>query len=422
MDLPQPSETRSAKIRIISGIAAAGFVLAVLFHYLMGHRAGMPYPYNTFLFRPDDRFADFTHVHQYLRTVSMASPEMRQLFNYPPFAYVMLYPFTLLPPAVALPVYLLVFVAAFLYLSYRALRGSTWYVSVRNVLLISCLSYPFLFALDRANIETLIFLLVYWAADSYSRRQYLWSMVPLAVAAAMKIFPMVFVALPFADRKVRAGLFAVLLVIAFSILGLAVQGGSWTDQFMASVWSMRIYQRNYAIFDQGLAFGHSLWGALKGISQMLGEPLAVNDLLIRLYRVYPLIGLTILALTVGYIRWFETELWKKVALLVCAMNMLPYVSCDYKLLHLYTPLFLFVNAPTRGRLDWLYAIIFGLLLVPKAYAQWGPKGEIHESMILNPMLMTALCLAIVSSGLLRAVLSLHRRLTQRSAPAPAPES
>ena len=44
-----------------------------------------------------------------------------------------------------------------------------------------------------------------------------------------------------------------------------------------------------------------------------------------------------------------------------SMLLLPQLSGDYKLIHLFLPLFLFINAP--GRQDLFYALAFGLLLI-----------------------------------------------------------
>ena len=50
---------KEKKLNILCSIVVVGFGIAVLFHYLMGVYFKLDYPYNTFLFRSDDRFNDF---------------------------------------------------------------------------------------------------------------------------------------------------------------------------------------------------------------------------------------------------------------------------------------------------------------------------------------------------------------------------
>jgi hypothetical protein len=48
-----------------------------------------------------------------------------------------------------------------------------------------------------------------------------------------------------------------------------------------------------------------------------------------------------------------------------AMLLLPPISANYKLLHLFIPLYIFVNNEQRSKFDILYLLLFGLLLIPK---------------------------------------------------------
>ncbi len=67
----------------------------------------------------------------------------------------------------------------------------------------------------------------------------------------------------------------------------------------------------------------------------------------------------------AYLVLVDEVLWRKVTLLVCALNLLPIVSGDYKLLYLFVPLYLFINKEELHRMDWVYAVLFSLLLIPE---------------------------------------------------------
>jgi hypothetical protein len=84
---------------------------------------------------------------------------------------------------------------------------------------------------------------------------------------------------------------------------------------------------------------------------------------------------------------------------------LPQLSGDYKLIHLFIPLFLFFNAQKSSRLDWLYALMFGLLLIPKDYYWFGKvisdngTHDISISMIINIIILVGMFLLIMGTGL-----------------------
>jgi len=93
------------------------------------------------------------------------------------------------------------------------------------------------------------------------------------------------------------------------------------------------------------------------------------------------------------------------AVLVIAMLLLPQISADYKLINVFIPLFLFFNASSHSRLDWVYIVLFGLLLIPKDYYLLSKVisdagvADISISVIINFVILVALLLLIISTGL-----------------------
>ena len=53
---------KQAKIPVLSLIVIVGFAVSVGYHYVQGVYLGRPYPQNTFLFDPAERFGDFSDV------------------------------------------------------------------------------------------------------------------------------------------------------------------------------------------------------------------------------------------------------------------------------------------------------------------------------------------------------------------------
>ena len=106
-----------------------------------------------------------------------------------------------------------------------------------------------------------------------------------------------------------------------------------------------------------------------------------------------------------YTIFFEKEMWKKVALIIFAMLLLPSVSADYKLLLVYLPLVLFLNAEGEGCLDPVYTILFALLFIPITYyflPTVVSENKIHEisiGVVIRIVDMLVFCLVIIGSGI-----------------------
>jgi hypothetical protein len=158
--------------------------------------------------------------------------------------------------------------------------------------------------------------------------------------------------------------------------------------------NMGLYNKVYVIGGEGIYFGHSLFGLLKFI-MLIKNKIQLTVLIFMPYLVVALTGFILISL---YIIFIEKEFWKKVALLVFAMNLLPFVSGDYKLLHIFIPLFLFINNGVKTKLDYVYTILFGLLLIPKDYYHYPPIPEVTISVMLNPLIMLAITFLIIMQG------------------------
>ena len=150
--------TRESIIDLISLIVIAGFALAVFYHYYLGVYAGLGYPYNTFLFRPEDHFNDFRNG---LRGIdhSLGGPPWDPGMRDPIWKEITAWPFMCLLYYLFLPfglrlgnvLFLGLFICVFTVWCVRHLKGTTPAVTMRNVFVFSFLTYPFLFALDRGT-------------------------------------------------------------------------------------------------------------------------------------------------------------------------------------------------------------------------------------------------------------------------------
>jgi len=93
--------------------------------------------------------------------------------------------------------------------------------------------------------------------------------------------------------------------------------------------------------------------------------------------------------------------------------LLPYVSADYKLIHFFIPILLFVSYKTSDFLkfdlkskkiflkrttifDYCFTILFGLLIIPKNYRFF---KNLYDGVFFDPVIMLLLLLLIAFSSL-----------------------
>jgi hypothetical protein len=384
---------RLQKIDITSTIIIAGFTIAVFYHYILGTYLGFMYPYDTFLFRPNDKFMDFFNM--------LASPYLNgELFlTQFPFGQRLAQAFTVFSPNMGLAVFFAIFISFFLYVNYSNLQTSIKEQTIKNVLVFSFMTYPFLFVVDRSNIEVFVFIFLYMFIYFYRKQQTLVSIIFLSCAISMKLFPAVFVVLLVSDKKYKEIFYTLLMVTLITICGYFSYEGNLMHNINMHLSGLNRYSLNYAIGNEGLYFGNSLWGPVKLI--IIGSGIKCPATLAT--KAYSISVLILFAFISLYIIFKEKDFWKKIALLVFSMNLFPFVSGDYKLIHIFLPLFLFINNENEDRLDWLYAVLFGLLLIPKAYVHYRPNPEITSSIIISPLLMVFFTIVIMCQGLCTGV-------------------
>ncbi|MBN1470797.1 MAG: DUF2029 domain-containing protein [Syntrophaceae bacterium] len=381
------------KIDTICLIIITGFSFAVFYHYILGTYLGLTYPYDTFLFRPSDKFMDFFNM--------LVSPYRDGKFHNVqfPFGQRLAQSFTIFPPNIGLTVFFTIFFSFFLYVNYSNLKTSIKEQTIKNVFVFSFLTYPFLFVVDRANIEIFVFIFLYLFIYFYRKQQTLISIVFLACAISMKIFPGVFVILLLSDRKYKEAVYACFLVLLISVIGYFSYDGNMVENIRAHMITLNFYSIAYSIGNEGLYFGNSLWGPVK--LMIIGSGIKCSPALAT--KVYSISVMILFAFISVYIIFKEKIFWKKIALLVFSMNLFPFVSGDYKLIHIFLPLFLFINNENKDRFDWLYAVLFGLLLIPKAYVHYRLNPEITSSIIISPLLMAFFAIVIMSQGLFAGI-------------------
>ena len=382
------------KVSLFCLILTLGFFSAVVFHYIKGMFWSGQYPANTFLPGPLNRYCDFYSLFDQWVRLSLQGMVMSYL---PSVSLILgfLSLFTRNPyPAVA--VYLSVFCLFFVIYAYKNMRVPDKIDSLRNIVAV-LMSYPFLFTFHTGNMESYVFIFLCLFVYFYSCERSMPACICLAMAVSMKIYPVVFLVLMASDRKYRQILHTLFWIAVFTILPLVIFSdfsvNGLKEYFGHFVSGQKIYKDMMIFSGQGNRFGHSL---LNGLRVFLGGSMPpVSSIMTQ----YFLSAVAVFGLLSAYIIVHKKiDLWKKTMILVICMDILPYTSTDYKLIHLFIPLFLYFNSVRREKLDLILTFLLALLFVPKNYYIFPADAYYTLNIVLNPLIMLFILLLVISTG------------------------
>ena len=359
------------KTAIIKAITLVGFTVSVFYHYVLSNYSGLGYyPYNTFLFNPADMFNDFINI--YWATVDL-NPYAAPVSVYFPFTFVVVYLFTLLNSSyLALCAFTFIFLAFLMPYVYRAIPSAGKFGKAIDAFVLVFMSYPVLFNLDRGNLESLVFIFLALFLYYYQKKEDLKSVFFLSLAISMKLYPAVFIVLFLADKKYRNVIYAGIFVTVITILSAFMLEGGVVNSFLGLKNNLELFRLEYLVTNRGLQHNASLYGVVKILK-------------LPVLSYYSVLALIFFSLIAAYVMLKEDIFWKRVALLVFSMILLPQVSYDYKLIHLFIPLLMFLNHAKPSGSDTVYALLWGLLLIPKDY--FIISGDISIAVLINPLIM-----------------------------------
>ena len=397
--------TKKSKIYSITLIILLGFCASVAFHYYQGSVLKKPYPYNTFLFSPADRFADFyvlpsinSGLNPYLRKTPSAQY---------PLVNVLGYLFSLIPRGYSFLLFAFVTSTIFFYLVYLIIWGLENPLPSKFLLMLPIvfLTYPFLFTMDRGNIEILLFVFLLLFLFFFKQRRTVLSALFLSFAIAMKAFPVVLILLYVPQKKYREIIFSIGIAASLTLGSLVLFKGGIYANIEFLMHGSNLSSGNLASFTGAnniVQRGVSLFTLVKIFLIETGWILKVN--MRNFLSNYIAVAALSFAPLAAYVVFMEKILWMQVALLVFAMLLLPQISADYKLIHIYLPLLLFIISEDLSKMDLLYLIFFSLLLIPKDYAYFpttlsdSGTHDISISVMINIVLMILMSSLIIING------------------------
>jgi len=399
-----PQDIVLKRIRFCRRFLAAGFILGVAFCVFYAVFLGWDYPYSTFLFRPNDRFQDFFGIlrmtadrnpYQFKTVIGVLGHYPVEASNYFPFTHLLLYPFTLINEYTSLLIYSLFVIGFAVFASDKALGGglsNTVDQRCLNALVFTLMSYPILITLDRGNIEGIIFVFLACAAWLYLSGRGKWAAACIGLAASIKGFPILFLVLFVRDRRWKELMIGVVVPICLTLLALLFLEGGVFENITLLRETLGRFGDFLLVGINGITHSVSLFGMWYTlwllIHQSFMDVASLRPILANYLVVAGIIGLA----TMAYVFFSRLEFWKKWFILVAAVQLLPFPSYDYKLIHTLVPMFLLIRSGKETRWTGAYLALLCLIVVPKGF--WILFQDVRCGTVINPLLISAVCIMI----------------------------
>lgn len=358
-DIESPRQSEADVYKALQIYVVTFLVLTAFAWCLAGIRGSIlhePYPRNTVFFRPDDRFKDFLnlslrvpHWHEpHVLSRTDIRPDYPFPYSYPaPTFYVFVFFVRLFPlhPLRAFLIFVfLSFLLATCFFSLRVKRATPKKLPQIAIWSTFLLGFPLQFLIDRGNIEAVIWLLILLGVVAFARNRMLLSAILWSLAASMKIFPGLLFVLFLARRKVGTFVVAIAATAAFSLLALAGIGPTIRQAAADSSKIAPFVMNNYIIQHDNSGFDHSLFQTIKhgiyaaeAFQKHPTAPLIVrtqpaNRIALRVYNIV----IPLAALLLYWFRLRRLPLLNQFISYIVLCVLLPYVSGEYTLVHIYT--------------------------------------------------------------------------------------
>jgi hypothetical protein len=403
---------REDKTGLLVLIIIIGFAAAVIYHYVIGYYLGRAWPANTFLHTPQAHFWDFTLV---VRQSAGLDPFANDIggFAGSPFGQFVGYLFSVLR---ATWLQLLIFFGSFF--AVMILMAKHYLYGVKSkldshgwltIFAITFLTYPVLFAVDRANFDLLACALIFLFAFAYGNQKYKTSAVFLALAIAIKPIVVLLGLVYVFDKRYQEILLVILSVGFLTALSLSLfEGGLFVEirRYLDALG----FTAGYLSSGNQQAFNSDLYGLLTVVTQFVGNRLG-RDIFLPGYPeakyYYAIAAIVVFIYFAIYLWRNHPPLWQVLAVLMILLILLPFNSADYRLTYLLVPLLMYLGSREAVRNEMLIVILWGLLLIPKNY--YNLQGFQNIGVVINPLLLIGLLISIIPGAFsIKGVVSLFR--------------
>jgi len=374
--------------------------VAIAYHYVARAYFHQGYPWDTFLVNSRFHFNDYYLV--YLDAKHF-HPGGATNIVYSPLLHLLMTALTAVPAAAGFAVMCATFVAVLVAVLWSWVTAADMDTGARlqQVAILSLLSYPVLFLLDRGNLEMVVFAVLAAFFWLYYARRSRWAWVPLALAIASKYYWVTLLLLPLSDRSVRQAVFAlagaIFATVASGMTLAFTSGYSVAAVFHNTLSTLSARGTGYGAY-LTIQHAHTFWSALQLLNRLTDYSLSPLPHLDAGY--FAIAGL-VFALVAYNVLARDLAPWRKVTVLIAATLVLPFESFDYTLIHLYFPLAMLVCATYPARGIRLALALVAVCLVPMAYYYftiWGVRYDSGVSVLVYPVALAGLIVVPLLTG------------------------
>jgi hypothetical protein len=394
--LIQPAMTvRSPLVKATFWTLGVGIVANVVVDALHLQHSSNPYfERNSWLLTPYVRFSDFFQVHEILRSFN---PYGIQSGSYPPIGYWIVAPV----------IWMKEYPALFVTLSMTAGFLVWWFSRVFTVglpavqrglfIAFGLISLPVTFAADRGNVDLIVFVMMVVGISAVEQRRNTLAATWIGLAAAAKIFPVIYLFVFLRGRRLRFLIYGVLVIGIASLIGFIGFHLTLKQNVDGLRLALSTLQMQMKGGLGGTYFNASIPGWLQGVGYAVNG--TVGDVAVR-NAIEPFVTVVELATVVAlaaYLRWREQSLWRGVTLMTLVFLLFTDVSNYYELIFLFIPLALFVKSAGVNRRTMAIAILFGAVLAPRAYF-YLQDNFVDSSVFTTAPLLVALGIVVIVDG------------------------
>lgn len=196
------------------------------------------------------------------------------------------------------------------------------------------LAYPLWFELKQANIEIVVWVLLTVGVWAFFKERNYTAAACFGLAASMKIYPFVYLGLLISRRKYRAVVFSFFVALVSTLVSLWLLGPNLRDAWRKTEEAVGTFRTVYVLhFRVGeIGFDHSLFAFYKRFWPHLPPPQILSHVLIGYLAIAAIAGICLY-----FLKICKLPVINQVLCLCIAFILLPPVSGDYTLMHLYVP-------------------------------------------------------------------------------------
>ena len=267
----------------------------------------------------------------------------------------------------------------------------SWFMA----LVLSLGTYPMLFAIDRANVSLWVvpFILMgflEWQRGSVHKTSIWW-----ALAAGIKITPVVLSLFFLSQRRYRAFFTCLGWMLGVSVLAIGIYKFLVPEySFTLFQQGLKLYFETYALGSYGLGWSVSFFGALKTL-YFYWNPSGLDWALQNRFELFGLPShLLTVVFALSFLKTGDESPRVRLDRLVLTISWLilgPYVMADYYLQLLLLPVLFLLSQKDLHPQSRFYLIVIALNVIPKSY-HWGMIQGAYVSCAvwINPLLTTLL--------------------------------